>query len=582
MSGLCKDYKGELVYGKIASDQYLLINVLYQKPTKETNWNDIAYFILKNVHTGEKKLLQVENPPYLIYYVKPEYRDFDFMRAFVPLNKLACKRIAYKNMENEIAEIGGAKLKEMLTNAMANDFRSAKNIHKYPYVVGTDLPYESYARIEWALHYHNQNISTETTKMYADIEVDGIDIPGFPKPGECPINATSLIDEAGNTVYLFLLRNPKNPLIEEFEKNIDPFIQKLHDAFDETYGVLNYRILMYDDELTMIAHIFATINTLKRDFLLFWNMSFDIPFFMARIQALGADPDDVMCSKDFKTKILYYRKDTRNHDFKKKNDRFVISAYTVYLDQMGQYIKLRKGKSELKSFRLNAIAQKELKDEKLDYSDEADIKTLPYVNYEKFVMYNLKDTLLQMGIERKTHDTDNTMISALMTATPYSALFSQTILLRNYAYMSYFLQGYMIGNNRNLIHGGGKPDKYEEDEDTFEGALVGDPLLNDYAGIPIFGKPSKFIFADVIDFDFKSMYPSIIRSHNINPETMIGKVLLEGFDYLNLDPTDKLYDQGKVFIETYLSHDWGFLGKTYFNLPSIEDLVHEVEHEDCK
>jgi hypothetical protein len=501
MKGLVKDYTGELVYGNIASDNYLLINVIYQRPVKETGYKDIAYFILRNVKTGEKKLLQVENPPYLLYYVKPEYRDFDFMRSFLPLKMLNVKRIAYKNIENEIAEVGGAKVKEMLQSAKANDYQSAKNIHKYPYVLGSDLPYESYARIEWALHYHNQDISTETTKIYLDIEVDGIDIPGFPKPGECPINACSVIDEAGNTVYVFLLRNAKNPLIEQFEKDQAKFEKELHEAFDETYGVLKYRILMYDDELTMIKYIFATINTLKRDFLLVWNMSFDIPYFIARIEALGADPKDVMCSPDFKTQILSYRKDTRNHDFKKKNDTFTITSYTVYIDQMGQYIKLRKGKSELKSFRLNAIAYKELKDEKLDYSDEADIKTLPYVNYEKFVMYNIKDTLLQLGIERKTHDTDNTMISALMTATPYHALFSQTILLRNFAYMSFFTQGYMIGNNRNLIHGGGGSKPESDDEDTFEGALVGDPLLNDYAGIPIFGKPSKFIFADVIDFD---------------------------------------------------------------------------------
>lgn len=502
MIGLVKDYKGELVYGKIASDKYLLINVIYQRPVKETGYKDIAYFILKNTVTVEKKLLQVENPPYLLYYVKPEYRDFDFMRSFLPLKLLDCKRIMFKNIENEIAEIGGAKVKEMLQTARANNMRSAKNIHKYPYVLGSDLPYESYARIEWALHYHNQDISTETSKLYLDIEVDGKDIPGFPKPGEVPINACSIIDDTGRSVYIFLLRNPQNPLIEEFEKNQASFDKELHEAFDETYGVMEYRILMYDDELTMIKHIFATINTLKRDFLLVWNMSFDIPYFIARIEALGEDPATIMCSPEFKTKILNYRKDTRNHDFKKKNDTFTISSYTVYLDQMGQYIKLRKGKSELKSFRLNAIAYKELKDEKLDYSDEADIKTLPYVNYNKFVMYNIKDTLLQLGIERKTHDTDNTMISALMTATPYSQLFSQTILLRNFAYMSFFIQGYMIGNNRNTSFGEEKkPFNEDNDEDTFEGALVGDPLLNDYAGIPIFGKPSKFIFADVIDFD---------------------------------------------------------------------------------
>jgi hypothetical protein len=72
------------------------------------------------------------------------------------------------------------------------------------------------------------------------------------------------------------------------------------------------------------------------------------------------------------------------------------------------------------------------------------------------------------------------------------------------------------------------------------------------------------------------MYPSIIRSHNINPETMIGKLLLDGFGYLNPDPTDTLYDQGKVFIEAYLSKDWGFVGETYFNLPTSDEMIREL------
>ena len=121
-----------------------------------------------------------------------------------------------------------------------------------------------------------------------------------------------------------------------------------------------------------------------------------------------------------------YREDHRNHDFKTKNDVFTITSKSVYLDQMSQYIKIRKARAELKTVRLNAIAKSELNDEKLDYSDEANIKTLPYENYRMFVLYNIKDTLLQYGIERKTHDIDNVFQRSLVNATQYESAFSQT------------------------------------------------------------------------------------------------------------------------------------------------------------
>ncbi len=74
--------------------------------------------------------------------------------------------------------------------------------------------------------------------------------------------------------HTFLLRNDKNPQISEFEENIDEFIEDLHELFDETYGRLDYRIYMYDEEneIGLIRDLFKLINTLKRDFLMVWNM----------------------------------------------------------------------------------------------------------------------------------------------------------------------------------------------------------------------------------------------------------------------------------------------------------------------
>lgn len=583
MIGLLPNYNDELVFGELPkSKDYLLLNVLYHRPTKETQWKDYASIVFKNITTGEKRLMTLENPPYLMYIVKPEYRDYDFYPSYKPLDETYQKKVEFRNILKEIAKIGGKKTQEFFESCIKNNrFGERKELHKYPYVLATDYDYRNYFRCEWMLHYHDYDMKFSLTKLFADIEVDGIDVPGFPTPDICPINAMTIVDSEAKVVHTFLLDNPDNPLIGEFIDNIQDFKTECHNAFDESYGVFDYRIYIEKDEIVMLQQIFKLINSLERDFMLFWNMGFDIPYIIKRIKALGYDPRDIMCDPEFVQPELYYKEDHHHHDFKTKNDTFTISSKTVYLDQMSQYIKIRKARAELKSVKLNAIAKAELKDEKLDYTDEADIKTLPYKNYRKFVLYNIKDTLLQYGIEEKTRDIDNVFNRALINATQYESVFSQTILLKNRAYLSYYKQGYIIGNNRNIDY---TRDRYVEEDDSdeegFEGALVADPLLNERVGVPILGKPSKYIFSKVIDFDFSSMYPNITISHNIGTVPMIGKVILEGFEHLNRNPDNKFYDQGKMFIEDYLSKDYSFIGNTYFNLPTGEELLEEFSKED--
>ncbi|WP_216369606.1 hypothetical protein, partial [Brevibacillus sp. MCWH] len=183
----------------------------------------------------------------------------------------------------------------------------------------------------------------------------------------------------------------------------------------------------------------------------------------------------VMCHKDFKIKELYYKKDHKNFQVQNKSDYFVISSYTVYLDQMIVYAALRKGQGELRSFSLNSVAKKEIGDEKLDYSEDANIKTLPYVDYKKFVIYNIKDVLLQLGIERKTKDIENVYLRAYTNATTYEKVFKQTVFLKNRAYIEYYKQGLIIGNNVNIDYGIESENEEEDDDEKFDGALVAEP-----------------------------------------------------------------------------------------------------------
>ena len=253
---------------------------------------------------------------------------------------------------------------------------------------------------------------------------------------------------------------------------------------------------------------------------------------------------------------------------------------------MELYAQIRKGGSELRSFRLNVIAEKELKDNKLDYSDDGDIKTLPYINFKKFIIYNIKDVLLQYGIEQKTSDFDTLYISSYKNATPYDKVFKQTVKLRNAQYIDFLDQGIIPGDNINIYNS--EPEKVdsddEDDEDSeFEGALVADPLYNEYVGVELYGRPTNNIYNNSIDFDMSAFYPNSIDAMNIDASTLIFKTIMDMSQYnicggelpfngITGDYFDKDSDGAKECIDNFQTGNYLTTGTKWFNMPNVHDI----------
>lgn len=576
--------KSDVLFGNLDGSNLVLLNTIYDRPTKFNDYTDCMNLIVKDVATGEKHLLKYKNPRMRMYVTKPEYRDYDYIQICKELDKCDIRVVKCRDILDEIAKEAGERYQSFLSRCRKQRmFTTAKNVHKYPYVFGTDYDLEDYYRIEWLLTYGKNESDIKLTKMYLDIETDGIDITGVPTKGECPINACSITDPESKTVFVFLLRTKGNDLIPEFELDLASVIQECHDTFDKDFGVFNYTFFMFDDnkEIDLIRSIFKLINTLKRDFVLTWG-DYDMEYFIDRIVELGYSPLDIIPHKDFDNPKVQFIKDKKHFDIKNKNNKLYISSYSVFINQMALYAKTRKGQSELKSFKLDYIANNEIGTGKIVYVDEANIKTLPYKNFRKFVIYNIKDTLLQYGIEERTSDVTDLFEAAYENCTKYSSVFSQTVFLKNRGYVEFYEQGFIIGNNKNSKYeeySQAHYDKYEnedeneEEEDSYEGALVGNPLNIANIGMNLYGYRSQLIHNDVIDFDFSSMYPNAISSHNIGVISLIGKVIIKDFAYLNPDKTNLKYDQGREFIDEYTCADRTKLCSRYFNLPTCETLI---------
>ena len=468
------------------------------------------------------------------------------------------------------------------------------------------------------------------SKAFADIETDFLDVEGPADPKTCPIDLVTLVDDDEMKCYTFALVGRtyiekdmtymsqsecdkelyRRKLHESrLEQEIDliehhaELKQELHEMFDESYGVLDYKFFFYKDEKKMLVHIFELINKRKFDFVTFWNFDFDINYIMERAKILGLDPRDLFCHPDFPIKECYFKKDNFHFDIKSKTDFFFNTGYTNYVCEMRTYAAIRKGQSEIRSFSLNYIGKKVLKDGKLDYGEEGSIKYFSYKNYKKYFIYNIKDVLLQKGIEDKTKDLDNYYATSYQNITPYDSEFKQTVKLRNYQYLDYLTNGKIPGENINLTPFGSVDEEPDDDDDSskkkvgFEGALVGDPRLNLPTGMALYGKKkSNNIFQYAIDMDMSSFYPNTIYAMNIDPSALHFKTILNADQFnvcggdlkihtyshlrsLPKEPSDFHDDVAKECFDNFQTHNWLSTGHKWFNLPSLDKLYKKAKKE---
>lgn len=556
---------------KLVGRNLMLCNMVYQGPLKSTDWHDYLSIVYRDLDTGKKEIMTIEDPTYTIYIVKPEFRTFRKPRHFLLLDQLDPKVIKYKNRYREIAKIAGPQYEKLLKDPTFDK----RYLMKYPYVLGADIDIETVYRTMWAELLSNDSQKQPDT-AFLDIEVDTIDINGFPHDGEAPINAITIIHEKERISYTFLLDNGKNPLIPEFVNNISNFQKELHEMFDEKYGYYEYKIYMFTDEVELIKASFQLINVIRPDMCGIWNMSFDIPYIIDRLKVLNIDPATIMTHSDFPYPTCNYYVDRNSKDFRDKKDFFSDASYTHYRCQQRTYQGLRKSQGTIRRTNLDAIGFKEIGYKKLDYHKFASIKTLPYEDYNAFVMYNINDVLLQCGIDNKCHDMMNIYLSALSSYVPYKDVQKQTVALRGLMYHDFLVKkGIVLGNNANFDNSEeSSNDDNDEEEDGYEGAINGDPMLNAKVGANLFGVPSQFYYRDVIDFDFSAMYPSAMTAYNLFANCMIGKVIFmdDVSELLNYDD-----DAGKELIEDFVHDDPIWIGRKYLGLPSAEEILNELE-----
>lgn len=571
-----------------------VLNTSYIYPKRKEDGSgyedDIMNIVYKDLNTGKKHIAEIHKPTYTFYKAKDDvYIDHNML--FIEKDKVEAKTVPYSNLLKEIAKETD-NLDFFYDNIKKRDRRANEQLHTIPTIFNSDMHIEDAYRFYFDMKYKNDTFPI--TKSYLDIEVDTKYMLGdFPEYGECPINAISYIDDATSKISIFLLRPEypdDNPLIAEFEKEVASgtifweikefmynHINKINPNNCKNYDIykFDFEFYFYDfnKEINLIYDLFRLINTKEPDFVLAWNMSFDIPYIIERIKVLGYDPAEIMCHPEVEHKVAKYYIDVKNSQLPaQRGDFFTILGKTVYLDQLVHFASRRKGQSAFDNLKLDNIGRIIADIGKLSWSHIAKtFAEFPRKNYKLFIFYNIIDTIVQYCIERKVNDIDYVFNKCLNNNTRYHKCHRQTIYLVNRGIKDfrYNGDGYIMGNNANRNNP--KPPK-------FPGALVGEPLNNlPDSKIILNGEPIN-VCNNLDDFDYKSLYPSIEREYGIAPNTQIGKIEIDHqvHDRENLFEYDK-YCRGGQFLQDLYSENYIDFSQRWLHLAGFEEMLDDMD-----
>lgn len=567
-----------------------IMNTYYQYPVYDDGkkiCDDYMFLVYKDNNTMKKGYKIINRPSYTYYKIKENETVPNYNMLFIPKDKVEAHTVEYGKLEADIAkETGNEEFYKM--NLQNRNKRENQKLHNDPSIFFSDVNIQDHYRFKFANTYTND--IKKLNKGFFDIEVDGKWAKGdFVELGECSINCVSFLDEGSDTIYTFILRDERNPMIAELEMKIKSGkfgFQQMHDFVVKSvggikkakkYGLENtqFCVNFYDYEIELIKDLFRTMHTCSPDFIEGWNSSaFDLDYIIARCYTLGYDPADILCDQTWPVKVVKNYVDHKNqNDLAERGDYTFISGLPVFIDQMIQYASRRKAKiGSFKSFKLDDIGLKEAGVQKLDYHHITDSVTeLPWLDFETFFLYNIMDVVVQKCIETSTQDLEYIFSKCVVNNTSYNKGHRQTIYLINRMAADWYKMGYIIGTNCNRNNP--KPPKYL-------GAIVGDPTkTNSYSKMKVDGR-TIWVCENLTDYDYKSLYPSIMAEFNIAPNTQIGRIEIEPGVYANenaynIEP--EKYSRGGEFIENLVTDNIIEYCHRWFHLANIEEFIDDID-----
>ena len=343
--------------------------------------------------------------------------------------------------------------------------------YKDPNTYESDV--DKYTRVLVDAYYDSDDVPSYQNIVYLDIECEiaGALTQDTVRNPAGKLTAIALYDNSTKMYYCYILDEAKT-MSESTNENkaVVPCL---------TEKELMYKFLDKWEELD------PTIIT-------GWNSEFfDIPYLYHRI-----------------ANVLGESQAARLSPLKKIDEgEFAGAKYTTiaginHLDYMLLFKKYITAQEP--SYALGNIGEKYVDLGKVDYLGSLDKLFKEDVN--KFIEYNVRDVEIIVALENKLKFIDLTVTVSHLCHVPYEQIYMSTALNEG-AILTYLKRKNIVSPNKPTTYNPNLKDIKEE----YAGGYLKDPVPG--------------LYEWVIDLDFTSLYPSIIRSLNMGIETLIGRIV---------------------------------------------------------
>jgi DNA polymerase elongation subunit (family B) len=329
----------------------------------------------------------------------------------------------------------------------------------------TRLLVDSYYELDDTPKFHNI--------VYLDIECEilGALTEESIKQALAKITALALYDNNSKKYYCLVLDETKT----------------MKEAHDDTKSVIPYAT-----EKELLSGFLDKWYQLDPTIVTGWNSGFfDIPYLYYRIsRVLGETVAQTMSPIG------------KIHFTPQFSDQPVNLGGIAHLDYMLLFKKFVMKQEP--SYRLGDIGTKYVNLGKIEYNGSLDNLFKEDIN--KFIDYNVRDVEIIVELEKKLKFIELTVTICHLCHTDYEQIYFSTMLNEG-AILTYLKRKGIVSPN--------KPTTYNPELKTLEEEYAGGYLKDPIPGL----------YEWVIDLDFTSLYPSIIRSLNMGIETLVGRVV---------------------------------------------------------
>ena len=341
---------------------------------------------------------------------------------------------------------------------------------KDPSLFESDVPAETKFLID---AYEDSDEPSEGHRVvYLDIEVSTEG--GFPNVEEADkeITAIAIYDSLTAKYTAFIL---------DKENKLNDFVKE------------NVEVRSFTEEDSLLMHFLTKWEEIQPTISTGWNSdNFDMPYLFRRMKHIVGSNNAKRLSP---IKVAYI------NDWNKK----VIVAGVTHLDYMTLYKKLNI-KQEA-SYALGAIGKKIVGMEKIAYKGSLD--DLYKADINKYIEYNLNDVQIIVALEKKLQFIELARAICHKGHVPYEWYEMSSRFIEG-AILMYLRRKGQVAKNKSLDGRDEYETQMEDNEQGFEGAYVKAPI------------PGRYDW--VFDLDLTSMYPNIIISLNLSPETKVAVI----------------------------------------------------------